>query len=81
MRAPGLTDVLLGFCAELRILATSREPLRTIREVTWRVPSLAAPDPERIMRLDELAEYAAVHLFVTRAQAVRSSFELRSDND
>jgi len=75
-----LTDVLLGFCAELRILATSREPLRTIREVTWRVPSLAAPDPQRVLRLDELAEYAAVHLFVTRAQAVRSSFELRSDN-
>jgi non-specific serine/threonine protein kinase len=72
--------VLLGFCAELRILATSREPLRTIREVTWRVPSLAAPDPQRVLRLDELVEYAAVHLFVTRAQAVRSSFELRSDN-
>lgn len=80
MRAPASTDALLGFCPELRILATSREPLRTLREMTWRVPSLAVPDPQRVLRLDELAEYAAVHLFVTRAQAVRSSFELRSDN-
>src|SRR5882762_3562367 len=31
-----LTDALLGFCPELRILATSREPLRTLREMTWR---------------------------------------------
>ena len=39
-----LTEHLLGACPELRILATSREPLRVPGEVTWRVPSLALPD-------------------------------------
>src|SRR5439155_15620663 len=40
-----LAAALLAACPELRILATSREPLRIGGEVTWRVPSLAAPDP------------------------------------
>src|SRR6266851_4891056 len=75
-----LTDALLGFCPDLRILATGREPLRTIREVTWRVPSLAAPDPRRMMRPDGLADYGAVQLFVARAQAVWPSFKLGPDN-
>ena len=43
-----LAEHLLGACPGLRILATSREPLRVPGEVTWRVPSLALPDPERV---------------------------------
>ena len=42
-----LAEHLLGACPGLRILATSREPLRVPGEVTWRVPSLALPDPGR----------------------------------
>ena len=75
-----LADALLGACPELRILATSREPLRTTGEVTWRVPSLTAPDPHRLPPVDELASYAAVRLFVERAQAVRSDFALGPEN-
>jgi predicted ATPase len=75
-----LSDTLLGGCPELRILATSREPLRTPGEVTWRVPSLAAPDPERMSSPEELVGYSAVQLFVDRAQAVRHGFTLNTDN-
>jgi predicted ATPase/DNA-binding CsgD family transcriptional regulator/transcriptional regulator with XRE-family HTH domain len=75
-----LTDALLGACPELRILATSREPLRTPGEVTWRVPSLQTPDPRRLLPRDELAGYAAVRLFVERAQAVRPGFALGPEN-
>src|SRR6266567_4565710 len=71
-----LTDALLRTCPGLRILATSREPLHTSAEVTWRVPPLAAPDGQRILTVDELVAYSAVQLFVTRAQAVRPDFSL-----
>ncbi|MGH2346330.1 MAG: ATP-binding protein, partial [Chloroflexota bacterium] len=40
-----LSEALLGACPHLRILATSREPLRVAGEVTWLVPSLALPGP------------------------------------
>jgi predicted ATPase/DNA-binding CsgD family transcriptional regulator len=71
-----LADALLRTCPGLRILATSREPLHTSTEVTWRVPSLAAPDGQRNLTVDELLAYPAVQLFVTRAQAVRPDFSL-----
>ena len=37
-----LAESLLSACPELRILATTREPLGIAGETTWRVPSLAA---------------------------------------
>jgi predicted ATPase/DNA-binding SARP family transcriptional activator len=38
--AAALVDGLLPFCAELRVLATSRMPLGVAGEVVWTVPSL-----------------------------------------
>jgi predicted ATPase/DNA-binding CsgD family transcriptional regulator len=75
-----LSDALLGACPELRILATSREPLRMQGEVAWRVPSLTGPDPQRLPPLNELAGFSAVRLFVERAQAVRPGFVLAPEN-
>jgi hypothetical protein len=40
-----LADTLLRACSELRILATSREPLRVAGESNWQVPSLSLPGP------------------------------------
>lgn len=62
---------LLGYCPELRILATSRECLGVPGEVTWRVPSLAFPCPERPPALDALERFGAVALFADRARAAR----------
>ncbi len=42
-----LAESLLRSCPGLRVLATSREALGIAGETTWRVPSLAAPPPER----------------------------------
>jgi len=75
-----LSDELLAVSPELRILATSREPLRIPGEVIWRVPSLAVPDPQRLPSLDGLGDVAAVRLFVERAQAARPEFALGTDN-
>jgi predicted ATPase len=38
-----LADALLHACPQLRIVATSREPLGVPGEAVWRVPSLALP--------------------------------------
>jgi predicted ATPase/DNA-binding SARP family transcriptional activator len=38
-----LAETLLCGCPQLRILATSRQPLGLTGEVTWRVPSLSLP--------------------------------------
>jgi DNA-binding SARP family transcriptional activator len=43
-----LASETLRTCPAVRILATSRERLNIDDEVTWRVPSLALPDPARL---------------------------------
>ena len=43
-----LAERWLAACPELRIVATSREPLNIGGEVTWRVPALAEPDATRL---------------------------------
>lgn len=75
-----LADALLGACPDLRIVATSREPLRVIGELTWQVPSLILPDPRHPPPLDELIQYEAVRLFVERATAVFPPFTLSAEN-
>jgi predicted ATPase len=75
-----LANDLLRACPGVRILATSREPMRISGEVTWRVPPLPAPDPGRQYGPDELVDYPAVRLFIERARAVQPSFVLTPDN-
>ncbi|HRI44962.1 MAG TPA: BTAD domain-containing putative transcriptional regulator [Fimbriimonadaceae bacterium] len=80
-----LADRLLKSCADLRILATSREPLGLVGEVAWRVPSLSVPEPKRVRQLVDqftagLLQYDAVRLFMARAQAALPGFELTMDN-
>jgi predicted ATPase/DNA-binding CsgD family transcriptional regulator/DNA-binding XRE family transcriptional regulator len=64
---------LLAACDDVRVLATSREPLRVAGEARYRLASLALPD------LDDLAEAAraeAVALFADRARAADARFTL-----
>ena len=75
-----VAEHLLGACSELRILATSREPLRVPGEVTWRVPSLTLPAPGRSVKPAELASYESVRLFCERAGDVASGFALGDAN-
>jgi non-specific serine/threonine protein kinase len=74
-------ETFLRSCDQLRILATSREPLNVAGEATWIVPSLSFPGKDDQQSLDSLIDYDAVRLFVERA-ALRSvpSFELTEEN-
>ena len=75
-----MAEHLLGAGPGLRILATSREPLRVPGEVTWRVPSLALPTPELSVTLTEMASCESVRLFCERAGDVASGFALGDEN-
>ena len=75
-----LVDALLRGCPHMHILATSREPLGIDGEVVWRVPSLAAPDPDGTKTVVELEQSPAVQLFVERAAAAQPRFTLTERN-
>ena len=61
-----LTVELLKECEGLKVLATSREPLRVPGEVTWRVPPLGRDE--------------AVRLFADRAMAHQAQFRVSDEN-
>jgi predicted ATPase/class 3 adenylate cyclase len=71
---------LLRTCARLKVLATSREPLRVLAEHEVPVVPLAVPERGGRARLAEIAQSEAVRLFVERAAAVRAGFELTPQN-
>jgi predicted ATPase/DNA-binding CsgD family transcriptional regulator len=74
-----LVQLLLARCPWLRIIATSREPLRVRGETVWRVPPLDLP-PDGAGGADLLASHEAVRLFAVRAAGARPGFTLTEDN-
>ena len=64
-----VVEELLQGAPGLRVLATSREPLRISAEMVWRVPSLEVPAAGASAA--ECRGCGAVELFVDRAQAAR----------
>ena len=75
---------LLAACPGVKVLATSRAPLRLSGEYDVRIPPLALPDrpgaPARPQALEEAARSDAVRLFAERAEAARTDFALSADN-
>jgi non-specific serine/threonine protein kinase len=74
-----LLDTLLGACAALRVLATSREALRVPGEVVWRVPSLTVPEVGKGVAAEVLASEAG-RLFVDRIGQLEQDFSLTNSN-
>jgi predicted ATPase/class 3 adenylate cyclase len=64
----------------LRVLVTSRGPLRVSGEREFPVPPLALPDEHELMAPETLMRIEAVALFVERARAARPDFTLESRN-
>ncbi len=75
-----LATALLSSCHDTTILATSREPLGAVGEVTWRVPSLATPPKERLVDVATLSQFDSVRLFVERARRARPTFTVTDGN-
>jgi predicted ATPase/DNA-binding CsgD family transcriptional regulator len=75
-----LVQQLLAGCRRVRVVATSREPLRVRGETVWRVPPLELPAAAGTMPAEELLEHESVRLFTDRAAAVRPGFTLGPEN-
>lgn len=70
---------LLGHASGLKVLATSRELLGVPGEAAYSVPSMSSPD-SGAAGVDQLLDFDAVRLFVSRARASDRSFELAASN-
>jgi predicted ATPase len=92
--APVVAD-LLRSVPGLKLIVTSRAPLRISGEHEYPVPGLPAPPDlsglsaleraqlplrDREVGADELATYESVRLFIERATAVKPSFQVTNDN-
>ena len=77
--AAALCGLLLPACDELRILATSREPLRVAGEARYRLASLSLPDPAKAADGHEIETSEAVALFAERARSADARFVLNGD--
>jgi class 3 adenylate cyclase len=77
--APMVTE-LLSAAPNLKVMATSRIPLRLYGEHEYSVPPLALPDPERSPSVESLTHYEAVRLFMERAQAAKADFSMTNES-
>jgi predicted ATPase/DNA-binding CsgD family transcriptional regulator len=75
-----LCQRLLAGCPELRIVATSQEPLRIPQESVWQVAPLAVPPPDAPRDAAQLAGFEAAQLFADRAAAARPGFAITERN-
>jgi len=71
--AAGMAEALLLGDPAVRIIATSREPLRAASEHLYRVPPLAVPE-EDPGSFEEALRHDAVALFVARSHAIDPDF-------
>ena len=71
-----LAESLLAEAPGLRLLATSREPLRAMEEVVRRLSPLEVPPEDAGLTAVEVCAFSAVELFVARARASSERFEL-----
>lgn len=78
--AAGEVSQLLAACTRLKVLATSRVPLRIRAEKEYAVTPLELPDIKRLPPLERLTQYEAVALFIERATDVRTDFQVTNDN-
>jgi predicted ATPase/class 3 adenylate cyclase len=74
------TAKILGTCAEVTILATSREALRVSGEHVFRMPSLGLPPEGENVDFATIEASEAVALFVSRARAADRKFALTEAN-
>ena len=71
--ATEIAETLLRCNSTMRVLATSREPLRAEGECLYRVPPLAVP-AQGIEDVEEVLRHSSVRLFVARARATDPHF-------
>jgi predicted ATPase len=80
VEAAPVIGALLGAAPGLKVLATSRIPLRLQAEQEYPVPPLGLPRRKPAPSPAQLSQYEAVRLFIARAQAVKPNFAVDNAN-
>lgn len=75
-----VSDTILRAAPDVRVLATSREPLRIAGEHAYRMPSLAVPSESEDLTAGAALNYGAVALFMQRALAADAKFQLTDES-
>jgi predicted ATPase/DNA-binding winged helix-turn-helix (wHTH) protein len=79
-----LTHQLLVQCPQVKVLATSREAMGVLGEVTFAVQPLAVPDPTSFglnpASPQTASENESVRLFIDRARSARPDFTISTAN-
>jgi len=75
-----LVGELVRACPDLKVLATSRIPLKLYAEQEYPVPPLTLPDRRVLPSLEILTQFESVKLFVERAKAVKEDFEVTNES-
>ncbi|MGB8909657.1 MAG: adenylate/guanylate cyclase domain-containing protein [Candidatus Cybelea sp.] len=75
-RVAQLASSILTTAPEVRVLATSRQPLGIAGEAAHRLPSLPLPADVAGLTADEALRYGAIALFTDRATATDTRFAL-----
>ncbi len=78
LAATPLVERVLQEAPSVRVLTTSREALGLAREQACPVRPLPFPDPSGV--LDDVEDYPAVEVFVTRSRLARPDFALTAAN-
>ncbi len=75
-----LAERLLRAAPRVKLLASSREPMRIPGEAVYPVPTLAVPEPGKRPDNVAVATFPSVRLFLERATAVLPSFRVTDAN-
>lgn len=77
-----LASELLSACPHLKIITTSREPLRSPGEQIYPLPLLNIPNSIELqfLHLEQISQFTALRLFIERARAVQPEFTLNNKN-
>jgi predicted ATPase/DNA-binding CsgD family transcriptional regulator len=78
--AAGVCQRLLASAPGLRLIATSREPLRVAAERVWQVPPLSVAPDDAVATAEEAVRYEAMRLFTDRAAASQPGFAIGPAN-
>ncbi|MEX2393653.1 MAG: adenylate/guanylate cyclase domain-containing protein [Actinomycetota bacterium] len=75
-----IVHAIVTTCADVKVLATSRESLNVTGEQSYRLRSLGVPPIQADDDLESIARTESVRLFCQRAQAADPGFELSVEN-
>ncbi|MFN8526657.1 MAG: LuxR C-terminal-related transcriptional regulator [Chloroflexota bacterium] len=76
---PAISEIVAGTIG-LKVLVTSRSPLRLYGEKQFPIPPLSLPERGLSASPNEIERFDGVRLFVERAQAVLPDFRLTDEN-